>query len=174
MIFADVAEIEKISHILSALADRADEALSVLRRTLAEMQNDVEFGMYPQHTTVCNSVSSSIDSLARGNDILQTLKGVLANAVREYEDAEESNVNALNRMADLLSHIQTGMFLSTLPGQIPTVANENQPNSLDRVRGLVSASAAEMQLTNIAVISKVIKEEYGIDQVTDMPGKGVG
>lgn len=174
MIFADVAEIEKISHILSALADRADESLSVLRRTLAEMQNDVEFGMYPQHAAVCNSVSLSIDSLARGNDILQTLKGALSNAAHEYEETETNNINALNRMTNLLSNIQAGMFLSTLPEQVPTVANENQPNGLDRVRELVSASAAEMQITNIAVISKVITEDYGIDQVTDMPGEGVG
>lgn len=171
MILADLSELEKISFELVSVAAGTDEVLNSIRKTLAEIQNDIELASYPQHAGVCESVTLSIDSLNRGNDILQTLKGILPYVSGEYEANEVKNINALSRMTLLLSNIHTDMSVATSQGQVTTVERTEQTQSSDHIRELVSDSAMEMQITNIAAVGKVAKEEYSIKQVEDMKDK---
>ena len=168
MIFADIPEIERISNTLISVAVRTDEVRNDLRKTLSEVQSDIELSAYPQHAGICESVTLSIEALTAANDILQTLKGILPYIAGEYEANETRNINALSRMTIALSNIHANFSVATSHGQVMTVERTVQTQSSDRLRKLVSESAAEMQITNVAAIGKVINEEYDIEQIEDM------
>ena len=171
MILADLPELEKISGELISVAIGTDEVLNSVRKTLSEIQNDVELTTYPQHADVCESVALCVESLNRSNDMLQTLKGTLQYISGEYEANEIHNINALSRMTTMLSNIHTNLVASTAMGRVTTVEQSDQIQSSSHIRELVSDSAMEMQVTNIAAVGKVVKEEYSIKQVEDMENK---
>ena len=168
MIYADLPEMERIIASLLSIAAEADEVLSELQRVSAEIQNNIELETYPQHAAICEAVLQSVNSLNRGNDTLQTLKGILAYVVEGYEENEKKNIDALIRMTLFLSNIQTGLSESISPGQVVAFEQTSQMQDLERVWHLVSESAAETLVTNVAAVGKVINEEYDVKQVVDM------
>lgn len=165
MIAADISELEKLSFIIAGLASDTDETLNLLRRTLSEMENDAEFQLQVQGVEACEHISFSIDKINRVNDMLQSLKHVLSLVPSEYRENEEKHKNAISRMTERIKKIGTGFAAVASSSQITPVEQSNENIRQNDIQKLVSDSAEEMQMVNIASLTQTIKDEYGIENV---------
>lgn len=168
MIGVEISELEKIADILFLMASNTDETLNALRRISAEMQEDLELKVYPQSTNILEEVCFGIESLNRANDTLQSLKHIVLSAVSEYQANEEKNKNTLARMSNCLESLYQGMNVAVTPGEIVHAEIASEAMNQNRVQELVAGSVQEMQIANIAAVSKVLEEEYSIDEVEDI------
>lgn len=168
MIIADIGELEKIINMLISVSSETDEVLNRLRKTSAEIQSDFDLQTYPQYPYITESVSLGINALNRGNDTLQSLKNVLLYVATEYVDNEKKYKNALARMTALLSGIGANLTSATLSEDIVSVERDTQTDLHAQVVSLVSDSALEMQVANIAAITKKTDEEYGTVDIEAM------
>lgn len=171
MIKADTPQLERIAQRLALMASNSEDICSLLRRIDAELESDLELAAYPQAAVVCEAVQSAIAALSKADELLQGLKTVLAFAPAEYEDAEKQQIDAISRLTALLSGINMNLVAAETPGKIVV---EEQGSYTERdalVACLVADSAAELQITNLAVLSKAVEEEYGSFTVVDWNGE---
>lgn len=168
MIYVDIPEIEKLSELLVIIASLSDETLSKLRHIYGEMQSDLELANYPQCPMCLEATALSIDALNRANDMLQSLKGILLSVPGEYEAKEQEHRNMISRMTELLAAYNIDLGAAISPTGVPIEEQSAEQERQAQVQQLVADSAAEMELTNIAAISKVVKEEYDVRKVEDM------
>ena len=169
MITADIGELEKITTTLISVASETDEVLHRLRKTSAEIQSDLDLQTYPQYPQVAEAVSLSVDALNRGNDTLQSLKNALLYVAGEYEEKEKEYKNALARMTTVLSGIETTLTSVIASSGVVPIEQGDQSERHSQVVSVVSDSALEMQMVNIAALTKKTDDEYGIKEVTTIP-----
>ena len=167
MIIADIGELEKLSSMLISISSETDDVLQRLRKMSSEIQSDLDLQTYPQYPLVTEAVSLGVDALNRGNDTLQSLKNVLLYVATEYESNEKKHKNALARMTTILSGINVNLTAATTP-DTASVERDEQTDKHEQVVSLVSDSALEMQMANIAAITKKADGEYGIEKVEAM------
>ena len=172
MITADIGELEKITTMLISISSDADEVLHRLRKTSAEIQSDLELQTYPQYPQVSEAVSLGVDALNRGNDTLQSLKNALLYVAREYEENEKKYKDSLARMTLVLSGIEANLNSVIAANGIVEQSEQSALHSL--AVSMVSDSALEMQMVNIAALTKKINDEYGIKEVETIPKTTVG
>lgn len=168
MIRVDIAEIEILTDLLVKMASDTEEALSKLRQISNEMHNDVELPSYPQTPVTLETVSVAIDSLNRGNDTLQTLKNAMLPVATTYQENEQKSKNALARMTAIMDTAAVGFSAAVSPSGITPVEHTDNAISQGKVEQLVAESVMEMQVTNIAAVSKAVKEEYEVSTVADL------
>lgn len=168
MIIADIGELEKLSSMLISISSETDDVLQRLRKMSSEIQSDLDLQTYPQYPLVTEAVSLGVDALNRGNDTLQSLKNVLLYVATEYESNEKKHKNALARMTTILSGINVNLTAATTPADTASVERDEQTDTHEQVVSLVSDSALEMQMANIAAITKKADGEYGIEKVEAM------
>ena len=168
MIKVDIAEIEKLTDILVKLASDSDEALSRLRQVSNEMYNDVELPTYPQSSVALEAVSTAIDALNRANDTVQSLKNTVLPIASIYQENEQKNRNALNRISALMDNASTGFNAAIVSNGIAHVEHTDSIISQGKVQQLVADSVEEMKVANIAAISKTVSEEYEVNKIKDL------
>lgn len=168
MIRVDIAEIEKLTDILVKIASDSDEALSRLRQVSNEMHNDVELPAYPQTPVALEAVSSAIDALSRGNDTLQSLKGFMLPVASTYQETEQKHKDALNRMTATMDNVVVGYNAAIVSDNIAHIEHTDATVTQTKVQQLVADSVEDMQVTNIAAVSKSVREEYEIAKVDDL------
>lgn len=160
MITIDIAQIEVLIDLLVKSASDADEVLSRLRSVATEIQNDVELPLYAQADVVLESVALAIQALNRGTDTLLSLKGTMMPVADIYRENEKNNKDALSRMTAYIDSVKTGFSAAISTYTIPQAEHSDSVSSQSKVQQLVADSVSEMQATNIAAITKVVKEEY--------------
>ena len=168
MIKVNIAEIEKLTEILVKLASDSDEALSRLRLVSNEMNNDVELPLYPQASVTLEAILTAINSLTRANDTIQSLKNIVLPIAGIYQETEQKNKDALERMLTLMENANVDYNAAIVSDGIAHVEHADNVISQAQVQQLVADSVEEMQVTNIAAISKTLKEEYEISAVKDL------
>lgn len=168
MIRVDVAEIEKITDILVKLASDSDEVLSRLRQVSNEMYNDIELPAYPQSSVALEAISTAIDALNRANDSVQSLKNTVLPIASIYQENEQKNKDALNRMSALMDNASTGFNAAVVSNGIAHVEHTDSIISQSKVQQLVADSVEEIKVANIAAISKTVSEEYEISAIKDL------
>lgn len=172
MIRVDIAEIEKLTDILVKIASDSDEVLSRLRQVSNEMLNDVELSSYPQSAIALEAISGALDALNRGNDTLQSLKNTMLPIASIYQENEQKNKDALNRMAALMGSMSVGYNAAIVSDNIAHVEHSDSLTSQSKVQQLVADSVEEMQVTNIAAVTKTVREEYEISSVEELVENG--
>lgn len=172
MIRVDIAEIEKLTDILVKVASDSDEVLSRLRQVSNEMHNDVELPSYPQSAIALEALSGAIDALNRGNDTLQSLKNTMLPIASTYQENEKRNKEALNRMTTLMDSVSVSYNTAIVSDSIAHVEHNDSIASQGKVQQLVADSVEEMQVTNIAAVTKTVREEYEISKIEDLVEKG--
>lgn len=172
MISVDIAEIEKLTDILVRIASDSDEVLSRLRQVSNEMYNDVELPAYQQSTIALEAISGAIDALNRGNDTLQSLKNTMLPIAGTYQENEQKNKDALNRMVMRMDSVSAGYNTAIVSDSIAHVEHNDNIASQGRVQQLVADSVEEMQVTNIAAVTKTVREEYEISKIEELVEKG--
>lgn len=166
MIAVDLPELERLCDLLKTLASNTDETLNLMRKILSEMQEDMELQMYSQSAVACEAVSIGINAINRGNDMLQSLKGILYAALEEYKGQEQSHKDAIHLMSSRLDHMHTGLAMAVSAASFTApVERCTEVMQQNKVQELVAASSSEMQLTMIAAVTKTVNEEYGIEEV---------
>lgn len=168
MIRVDLAEIEYLTDVLVKMASDAEEALSKMRQISNEMHNDLELPAYPQTPVALESVSLAIESLNRGNDTLQSLRNAILPAVTMYRETEQKNKNALARMTARMDATAVGFSAAVSPSGITPMEHAANAISQSKVEQLVAESILEMQVANIAAVSKAVKEEYQVANIADL------
>lgn len=171
MIIADINELERITDMLVSVSSETDEVLNRLRKISAEIHSDFDLQTYPQYSVVTESVSLGIDALNRGNDTLQSLKNVLLHVATEYGENEKKHKNAIARMTARLSDVCVNLSSTILSKDAVSIERDSQTDRHAEVVSLVSDSAVEMQMVNIAAIAKITDEEYGIVEVETAEGE---
>ena len=168
LIKVNVFELEKITNNLIKITSDTDELLNRLKSISSEMQNDVELSTYIQSKKLIDSVLVATDAINRGNDIAQTLKNVMLSVASDYKETEKMNIDALNRMIIVMDAVSSRYNASVTSYNIPHIEHTDLLASQNKVQQLVTDNAEEMQITNIAVITKVVQEEYEVKSVKDM------
>lgn len=171
MIKADIAEIEKLTDILVKLASDSDEALSRLRQVSKEMHNDTELLEYPQSSVALETVSNAIDALNRADDTVQSLKNTVLPIAGIYRENEQKNIDALNRMTELMDRANTGFNAIIVSDETALIEHTDGIISQNRARQLITDSVEEMKVANIATIYKTVSEEYEISAIKDLVDK---
>lgn len=167
MIKVNIAEIEKITDILVKAASGSDEALSRLRHVSAEMHNDLELPLYTQTDILLEAISTATEALNRGNDTLQSLKNTVLPIANVYRETEQKNKNELSRMLTTMESISVGYNAAITSENIPSIEHTDAIVLQNKVQQLVADSYEEMQVTNIASLTKTVSEEYEVKIVED-------
>ncbi len=165
MIKADIAEIENLTAVLVKLASDADETSVRLRQLFGEMQEDIVLPLYPQADVALEALSVATEALNRGNDTLQTLKNAMLPIADAYRENEKKNKDALNRMAMRMANLEVGYNAAISSDGVAYTEQEEEEASRQRLRQLVADNLEEMQIANIAAVTKTVKEEYEITEV---------
>lgn len=168
MIKVDLAEIELLTDLLVKMASDTEESLNKLRQISNEMYNDIELPAYPQTPVALEAVSVAIESLNRGNDTLQSLRNAILPVVSKYQENEKRCSDALMRMTATMDAASVGFNAAVSSTGIIPVEHTDGIVSQEKVQQLVSDSVQEMQITNIAAVSKAVKEEYEVSNVVDL------
>ncbi len=171
MIKVNIAEIEKLTDILVKAASSSDEALSRLRRVSTEMHDDLELPLYAQADILLEAVSMAIDALNRGNDTLQSLKNTVLPIANVYRETEQKNKNELSRMLTSMESISVGYNAAITSESIPSIEHADAIVSQNKVQQLVADSYEEMQVANIASLTKTVSEEYEVKKIEDFVGE---
>lgn len=167
MIRVDIAEIEKLTDVLARVASDTDEVLNRLRQISNEMYNDVELPTYPQSAIALEAVSGAVDALNRGNDTLQSLRSAVLPIASTYQETEKKNRDALSRMYAMMDSMGTSYNAAIISDSIVHVEHTDDVAIQGDVQRLVADSVEEMQVANIAAVTKAVKEEYDILKVED-------
>ena len=159
MIKVDIAKIERLADILAKASYSFDDALNRLRHIFSEIENDVELSQYPQATVIKEILLSSIEAFNRGNDMLLSLKDVIAPVAEKYCETEKNNKDALNRMT-VIMNTSAETFSSAIASETVINADNIKPvSSQSDVQQLVKDSVEEMQASNIAATTKTDEKE---------------
>ena len=172
MIKVDIAELEKLTDILIRLASDSDEVMSRLRRVSNEMHEDIELETYPQSAVALEAVSVALDALNRGNDTLQSLKSAILPVADMYRENEQKNKDALSRMVAIMDSVCVEYNAAIVSDHIAHIEHTDSIVSQSKVQQMVADSVEEMQVTNIAAVSKTIREEYEVSDVADLVENG--
>lgn len=170
MIKVNLAEIEILSATLMDSASKSEDTLQKLKFLSNEIANDIELPMYTQADAVLQAVSHATDTLNRSNDTLQSLKNVISSVSSTYQETEKANTDALNRMLSIMSSLDAGYNSIIVSQNTPLVEHDDTVMALDKVQQLVTESSEEMQITTIAAITKVIEDEYEINDIKEVNG----
>lgn len=168
MIKADIAEIEKLAGVLSRAAANSEDVLIRLRQVSGEMHNDAGLSAYPQSVVALEALSMAIDALNRGNDTLQSLRNVIFPVASVYQENEQKNKDKLNRMAAAMEGAGIGFHAAIVSDNIAQVGHSNAINTQNRIQQLTVGGTEEIQVTNIAVVTKAVKEDFEINVVKDL------
>lgn len=169
MITVDVAQIEVLTDLLIDSTAGADEVLNRLRRVSSEIQSDTELAKYTYADNLTEYVSLAIQELNRVTDILMTLKNAMLPVADIYRENEKKNKNALIRMTAYVDSIKTTLISVISADTVPQTVHSDDALYLQRkVQRLVSDSISEMQVTNIAAITRIIEDEYEVTNVKSL------
>lgn len=171
MIKVNLAEIENLSSALIDSASKTDDSLQKLRFLSNEMVNDTELPMYTQSEAILLAVTSAVNALNRGNDTLLSLKNIILSIPDAYQELEKSHKDALNRMITTMSSLNLNYSSVITSPNTPLVEEDDAIQSQNNVQQLVADSCEDMQITNIAAISKVIEDEYNIQEIKEIDGE---
>ena len=107
MISVDISAIEELKEVIKKASTDSEETLALLKRTLAEMQDDLELQTYVQATSSEEAVIEAVNTLTRINERISALKNILLSLDEEYGNIEYENINAIERMAAYFNNPQT-------------------------------------------------------------------
>lgn len=169
MIKVEIAEIEQLTDVLSKAASDSDEVLSRLRQINTEMHDDLELPNYPQAPMLMDSVTYAIDTLTRSNDTLQSLRNVMFSVAADYREQEQRHKEALGRLTSVMDGVGTTYHAAVTSDSISHLEHSEEVNTQNDVQQLVAGSIEEMQATNIAAVSRMVREEYEVSQTRDLP-----
>jgi hypothetical protein len=165
MISVDIEEIERLADVVTMISTKSDETLEKLRRISNEMLNDIELLTYPQGTTASEIASLSLNTFSQANDTIQALRNVLFSLAEIYKGNEKDYSNAIARMTAVMDSLSVSMTASVVSADIPNIEVSDVMQNQSDIQRLVDESSLEMQLTNISAVSKVIREDYDINDV---------
>ncbi len=167
MVIADISELEHIADILSVTSSEIDDTLNKAKATFAEMSADVEFAQYV-HTQPClEKAGAAISSLFNVNERISELKGIMFSVSGGYSDTERACKNAISRMTAYMS-LLNDTATTALSLDYPSVTSLEQSTNQDEIQKMISGSAEELQIANIAAVSKIIEKEYPVKQIQVM------
>ena len=172
MIRADIAELEQLTDLLVRIASDADDVLSRLRQISSEMHEDIELAAYPQSLFALEAVSGAVDALNRGNDTMQSLKNVMLPAADAYRENEQRNIDALSRMTVRMDTVGTGYQAAIVSNGCAHVEHCSGAAAQEKVQQLVADSVEQMQVTNIAAVTRTVREEYRIAEIKELADEG--
>ena len=132
------------------------------------MHNDLDLPTSPQSAVTLEAVSLAVDAFNRANDTIQSLKNTMLPMAGVYQENEQKNINALNRMLVMLDNVNTGFNAAIVSNGITPVEHSDEIISQSKVQQLVADSVEEIQVANVAAVSKVVDEEYEIKDVKDL------
>lgn len=164
MIQVNIPELEGLAQQLTYAASDSFDALCRLRVISDEMHNDLELLTYPQAGVALEAICVASDALQRGDDTLQSLKNTVQAVIDSYEESERRFSDALARMSAQMDRAQVGCNAALVSDNVAYTAHDEPPAQLG-VRRLVADSVEEMQIANIAAVTKAVKEEYGVSRV---------
>ena len=76
MISVDFSAIEELKNVMKKASIDSEETLVLLKRTLAEMQDNLEFQTYVQASSSEEAVLEAINALTRTNERISALKNI--------------------------------------------------------------------------------------------------
>lgn len=168
MIRADMTQIEALTDLLGRVASDGSDALERLRRVSNEMQEDDELALYPQTPVVLETVAQAVTVLTRADDTLQSLHTAMMPVATAYRDAEQRHKDALARMAERMGSLQVGYNAAIVSDKISPVESTQENRAMDTIAQMVADSVEEMQMTNIAAVTRTVREEYAVTAVETM------
>ncbi len=167
MIVADISELEHIADILSVTSSEIDDTLNKAKITFAEMSADLEFAQYIHAQPCIEKVGVAVSALFNVNERISELKSVVFSALSGYSDNERACKNAVSRMTAYLS-LLNDTATAALSLDCPSVTGLEQSINQDEIQKMICGSAEELQMANIAAVSKIIEKEYPVKQIQVM------
>ncbi len=168
MIRVDMAELEKLSILLTRNASQAEETLCRLRHVSAEMQEDLELALYEPTGAALEAVALAVETLTRCNDTLQSLKGTIALAGERYRELEQQHKNALNRMIVTMNTAATEYQAAMATTVVPQAEHSDAQLASEAVEALVADSAESLQAANVAAIRDTAQHLYPVQDVQEL------
>ena len=166
MIYINTDGLENISDLLVALASQTENEFYRAKAALMELQENTQFQSYPQYVSACETMSHATDELFRLKDTLNTLMNILLSASGDYIQEEKKKVELLRKVTDCLASVSYNLSVAVETSGKAEVEKSDEMLSMDEIQKLVADSNLQMQMTNIAAVSKKVQEEYEVNKIT--------
>lgn len=164
MIEVDLVELERLTDTLAAASSSTEDLVGRMHSLGVEMQANPELLTYPQSTPVLEMLSSAETRAVRLSETLITLKTLIAEAVEDYKAQEDEFLKELDGALSSISALSVSIGAAQA-AQMLVIETDTETFAQNRVQELVAQDHAEMEMTSLAAVSKVIEEEYGVTAV---------
>ena len=162
MITVDILALEELSDHMVNMASDVDELLSQMQMTCTEIRDNPEMAAYPQYTPVLEALMGCTNTIAQINESVQSLKIILLGSVDEYKENEEGFAKQLDQMLSSLNALHLDFSAAAAAAAMLPIEMDEEIIGQNKLQQLVADSSSDMQLTNLAAVTQVIEEEYGV------------
>lgn len=173
MITAQPEGLEQISLDLKKSAEILEDITGQIMRLAGEMLDDFQIEEISGNPEIKSMVVSVNNDTARTADRLYSFSQAVSDALISYNEIERKSCEKIERINCTIDSLsaELGSLYSVKNTAIPDVSpNEEMQRNTEL---LVTGSVQELQMTNIAAISKVINEKYFVSAVKE-PGSNDG
>ena len=167
MIKVDIAQIERTADLLAKAASDAEELFCRFKQITNELQEDVVLSAYIQSDAVLEAVGSASEKISRGNDTLCSLRNIMRAVTAMYEEHEQKNIAALNRMLTVMEGADRNLSAALTSERLVFAEHSDAVVRQNIVQTMLTESSENMTMTNLAAIGERVKAEYVITSVKD-------
>ena len=164
MITVDLSALEELSAMTNTSASDADDVRSRLRDVIAEMEENVELTQLPQSASALEALDNCVNTMGDLSESMQALRQLMLGAAEEYAENERRFTEELDAMFETLNGIGTALSAAEV-ADLVVVEKNYDDLCKTQVEKLVAESSSAMEMVNVAAVSKVIDEQYGVTDV---------
>ena len=165
MIKINTDEFDRLLEVFIRLKADSDNVLGKTSMLRNEMLNDPELTGHPKSESIIGILDRSINSLNELNDDIRILDGIFVNAKDSFETNENELVTAIGEISNRLDSIVVQLDATMNSNQIVVVDESEEMRPVNEVERLVAGSLADLEATNIAVMTKLAKSKAEVKKI---------
>lgn len=165
MIKINTDEFDRLLEVFIRLKADSDNVLGKTSMLRNEMLNDPEFTGHPKSAGIIDILDRSINSLNVLNEDIRILDGIFMNAKDSFETNENELVTAIGEISNRLDSIVGQLDATMNSNQIVVVDESQEMRPVNEAERLVAGSLADIEATNIAVMTKLAKSKAEVKKI---------
>lgn len=173
MIKAQPEGLEQISADLKKSAEMLEDITGKIMRLAGEMFDDFQIEEISGNLEIKSIVVSVNTDTARTADRLYSFSKAVSDALISYSEIERKNCEKIERLNCAIDSLGTELNSIYAVKDVPIPEASPDEEIQRNTELLVTGSVQDLQMTNIAAVSKAIKEKYFISAVKE-PGSKDG
>lgn len=171
MITVQPEGLEQISADLKKSAEMLEDITGKIMRLAGEMFDDYQIKEISGNQDIKRIIVSVNTDTARTADRLYRFSQAVSDALISYSGIERKSCEKIERLNCMIDSLSTELdcLYSVKDAAIPEVSSDEEAQRNTEL--LVTGNVQDLQITNIAAISKVINEKYFVSAVKEPGGK---